>query len=181
MVFIVFLVSCGPYFYGIDGRPLVDEETERGKFMLAALEELSRKAGHSPVPDLVVAELAYSTSSLVGWSVVAVDQSMFDPLHFSDDDVRAVIAHEIGHIVRLDSYKPWRKKIRSLGEEKELAADGFAARMVGCEVWRSFAERHYAKMMNGFRNEEDPHPHPDARRDVCIPSGENAPPTSGSV
>jgi Zn-dependent protease with chaperone function len=87
---------------------------------------------------------------------------------FSDSEVTFVLTHEVGHIKRHDSYRPWARAYRKWAEDRELQTDIIGAQLSGCEAMKSLLTRHRKEFIAGWKDESDPHPHPDVRYGVSI-------------
>ncbi len=88
---------------------------------------------------------------------------MLHPEVFNDDDVKGIVAHEIGHLLHWDTYRYW--KIASTDSRKniELKADKEGGKLAGCKLMQELFRRHYKEALAGWNNRDDPHPHPEER------------------
>lgn len=74
-----------------------------------------------------------------GW-VIAL--TLEDLVRFNEADLRAVVAHELGHIWREESgFFDWRHSVEEK-HESEFAADLYGAKLIGCRSMIEFLQRY---------------------------------------
>lgn len=123
-------------------------------------------------PTFVVGGVPASAGALSGNAVIVISPEMLDPTKFTDNDVRFILAHEIGHITRLDAYRFWTRWTDHASEARELDADRIAVTLVGCEAMKETVAHHWNEFMLGYQEEGNHHPHPSARlRYACPEAG----------
>lgn len=163
------IIAVGYTFFpilGVKYDSLVGKESAREKLIHEVAAAYATKAGLDQAPDLVISKdprAPLAARAILFNGIIAVSPSLLDPTKYTDDDVRGVVAHEIGHLVRWDSYRVWNQFDADWAREKELAADTFAAGITSCEIMHALIRNHLDGAMAGYNNPDDPHPHPDAR------------------
>lgn len=169
----VFSLVLAVYFlgpvWGLCQYAELPHQSPRHKLIYQVCEELSNRAGLSSKPVLVLGPSIASASSGTGYAIISIGPELIDESSVSDEDLRAIIAHEIGHIVRDDSHRiRW---FRSQAEDHELSADRIAGQLVGCDAFKSLVNNQLKRFENAFWNEKDPHPSPAKRiRAACSES-----------
>lgn len=77
---------------------------------------------------------------------------------FSEQEVTAILAHEMGHIARRDGWRLWNHFSDSWLIEKELAADVIGSELAGREAMSALLINHRAEVVAGSKDVKDPHP-----------------------
>lgn len=150
--------------------PQMPHVSARQRFVVQQVDEYARRLNLQVEPTFVVGPVPASAGAFSGKAVIVVSQDMLDPGKYSDNDVRFLLAHELGHIARLDAYRFWTRWSDSAAEAREIDADRIAVRVVGCAAMRETVVQHWAEFMKGYNEEGDHHPHPDTRfQQACGP------------
>jgi hypothetical protein len=154
--------------------PPMKMETVREQFIAGEVRRYAVLLDDRLQPTFVIGSVPAAAGAFSGNAVIVISPAMLDPSQFSDNDIRFILAHEVGHIVRLDSYRFWTKWTRRGAEEREADADRIAVQLVGCVAMREAIDRHWSEFMKGYQEEGDHHPHPVARFHMACPSEVNA-------
>lgn len=104
-----------------------------------------------------------AAGAFFGNAVIIVSPAMLDSEKFSDNDIRFILAHEVGHVARLDAYRFWTRWPDSGAAARELDADRIAVRLVGCEAMKETIARHRNEFLKGCQEKGGHHPHPNMR------------------
>lgn len=148
--------------------PRMDQATARERFIIEHVAHYSDRLGLQIRPAFVVGPVAASAVAFSGNAVIVVSAEMLDSKRYSDDDVRFILGHELGHVLRLDTYRFWTRWTNSAAARREIAADRIAVRVAGCAAMRMTIANHRAEFMKGFLDDRDHHPHPDQRyQEAC--------------
>jgi len=149
--------------------PLMSETTAREHFIVQEVKDYARRLNLRLKPTFVVGIVPGSVGALSGNAVIVISPEMLDPTKFTDNDVRFILAHEVGHITRLDAYRFWTRWTDRGAEARELDADRIAVTLVGCYAMKETVAHHWDEFMKGYQEEGDHHPHPSARLQHACP------------
>lgn len=149
-----------PYtIYQNIGRPM-QTQTPREIYISSKVHQYVRAVGLNIKPIFRIGEVPSSAGALSGASVIIVSPAMLDQKRFSERDLDFILAHEVGHLARYDAYRFWTTWRRDWAEQRELAADAFAAKLAGCKAMAEAIKNHDHDFLLGYLDHEDPHPHP---------------------
>lgn len=148
--------------------PRMGAVTAREQFIIQEVDDYARRLRLRLNPTFVIGSVPAAAGAFSGNAVIVVSPAMLDLAKFSDNDVRFILAHEVGHVARLDSYRFWTRWTDSGAAARELDADRIAVRLVGCDAMRETVARHWHEFLKGYQEEGDYHPHPERRlSEVC--------------
>jgi Zn-dependent protease with chaperone function len=148
--------------------PPMPRVSVRERFISQQVDEYASRLQLQVTPTFVVGSVPASAGALSGNAVIVVSPGMLDPTKYTDNDVRFLLAHELGHVARLDAYRFWTRWTEEAAEAREIDADRIAVRLAGCEAMREVIVRHWGEFMKGYKEAEDHHPHPDKRfQEAC--------------
>jgi len=148
--------------------PGMPEVTVREQFIAAQFHDYARRLRVDVKPTFVIGAAPASVGAFSGNAVIVISPEMLDPAKFTDNDVRFILAHELGHIARLDAYRFWTRWTSEAAEGREIDADRIAVRVTGCDAMRETVAHHWDEFLKGYQEEGDHHPHPAVRlREVC--------------
>lgn len=142
-------------------------ETAREKFILSRVSDYAHRLHTNIRPIFRVGEEPASAGALSGASVIIVSPAMLDQTKFTDHDIEFILAHEVGHLTRLDAYRFWTTWRRDWAEKRESAADVIGVSLVGCAAMLEAIRNHREEFMLGYLAHIDPHPHPQQRYTVA--------------
>lgn len=148
--------------------PRMSETTARERFIV---QEVGAYAGRLQLrlkPTFVVGSVPASAGAFSGNAVIVISPEMLDVSKWSDNEVRFILAHEVGHIARLDAYRFWTRWTERGAEGRESDADHIAVGLVGCRAMEEAVARYWGEFMKGYQEKGDHHPHPSQRlRHAC--------------
>jgi Zn-dependent protease with chaperone function len=148
--------------------PRMAAATERERLIVTAVDAYAGRLHLRLTPTFVIGSAPASAGSFSGNAVIVISSAMLNPMKYSDNDVRFILAHEVGHIARLDAYRFWTRWTRGAAAAREIDADRIAVRLVGCSAMRETVMHHWSNFMLGYQEEGDYHPHPNTRlQAVC--------------
>ena len=148
--------------------PRMGAATAREQFIVQEVDDYARRLRLRLNPTFVIGSAAAAAGAFSGNAVIVVSPGMLDREKFSDNDVRFILAHEVGHVARLDAYRFWTRWTDGGAAARELDADRIAVRLVGCGAMKETVARHWHEFLKGYQEEGDHHPHPDTRlSEVC--------------
>lgn len=148
--------------------PRMPMATEREQLIVAAVDAFAGRLHLHLAPTFVIGRAPASAGSFSGNAVIVISPAMLDPAMYSDNDVRFLLAHEVGHIARLDAYRFWTRWTRAAAAAREIDADRIAVRLVGCGAMRETVNRHWSNFVQGYHEKGDYHPYPSTRlHDAC--------------
>jgi Zn-dependent protease with chaperone function len=148
--------------------PRMPAGTERQRLIATAVDVYAHRLRLRLTPTFVIGSAPASAGSFSGNAVIVISPAMLDPAKYSDNDVTFILAHEVGHIARLDAYRFWTRWTRGGAAAREIDADRIAVRLVGCGAMRETVMHHWSSFMQGYQEEGDYHPHPSTRlHQVC--------------
>jgi Zn-dependent protease with chaperone function len=148
--------------------PRMSLDSDRSRLIAQQFDDYAQRLRMVVKPTFVLGSVPASAGAFSGNAVVVISPDMLDPAKFSDNDVRFILAHELGHIARLDAYRFWTRWTNQAAEVRELDADRIAVRLVGCAAMREAVLHHWAEFMKGYWEDGDHHPHPAERlHQVC--------------
>lgn len=148
--------------------PRMPAATGRERLIVTAVDVDARRLHLRLTPTFVIGSAPASAGSFSGNAVIVISPSMLDPQQYSNNDVRFILAHEVGHIARLDAYRFWTRWTRGGAATREIDADRIAVRLVGCGAMRETVMHHWSNFILGYHEQGDYHPHPSTRlRDAC--------------
>lgn len=160
---LMFMVYDWPHQVYRKVGPPMSVVTAREQFIAHEVTKYAQQLDMVLKPHLVVGPVPASAGALSGNAVIVVSPAMLDIAQFSDNEIRYVLAHEVGHLARLDAYRFWTKWNRDASAAKEFDADRIAVRLVGCGPMQETVARHWNEFVKGFEEEADFHPHPTHR------------------
>lgn len=166
-LFFAMICAFGAFLGAVSTHNDLPTSSRREILIRETSERFSKLAGLVHTPYLVISNNTSSTSGPFGYSVITIEPDLLDESKFSDEDVRAVLGHEVGHISRSDSYRVWTKLSRVWAESRELNADRVAGQLAGCAAFRSLVNRHIYLFKGAYENSIDPHPAPQHRIDAA--------------
>ena len=143
--------------------PRMPEVSMREQFIVRQTMALADRLDLRIKPTFVMGSAPASAGAFSGNAVIVVSPEILNESHFGDDEVRFILAHEIGHIARLDAYRFWSRWTQHAAENRELDADRIAVLLVGCDAMTVTVTRHWNEFLKGFTDDHDHHPHPAAR------------------
>ncbi|WP_371765579.1 M48 family metalloprotease [Massilia sp.] len=149
--------------------PRMPEATSREHLIVQEVTAYATRLNLRLKPTFVVGIVPASVGALSGNAVIVISPEMLDPMKFTDNDVRFILAHEVGHITRLDAYRFWTRWTDRGAEARELDADRIAVTLVGCDAMKETVAHHWDEFMKGYQEEGDHHPHPSARLQHACP------------
>jgi Zn-dependent protease with chaperone function len=149
--------------------PRMGQTTVREHLIVEQFQSHVRRLHLSVRPTFVVGPVPASAGAFSGNAIIVISSAMLDPAKFSDNDVRFIVAHEAGHIARLDVYRFWTRWTRGASEAREIDADKIAVRLVGCAPMVEAITHHWDEFMKGYRDDSDHHPHPSDRLRAACP------------
>jgi hypothetical protein len=150
--------------------PRMPQVSARERFVAQQVDEYARRLNLRIEPTFIVGPVPASAGAFSGNAVIVISHGMLDSSKYTDNDVRFILAHEVGHIARLDAYRFWTRWSDGAAEAREIDADRIAVRVVGCEAMRETIDHHRAEFLKGYNEEGDHHPHPDRRfEQACGP------------
>lgn len=159
-IVIIIFVSIWPYVVYSNTGTMMNDETQREKFIRSIAFDYSKKMKINGNIHFRINNVAGSAGSFSGESIIFISKEMLNTKIYSDNDVRFIIGHELGHIKRYDAYRFWTKWNRSLAEDRELKADKIATNIIGCEPMIEIINNHLKEFMIGYYDDIDPHPNP---------------------
>jgi Zn-dependent protease with chaperone function len=155
--------------------PPMQQVTERERFIAEQVDSYSKSLRARIKPIFVMGPVPASAGAFSRNAVIVISRDMLDPRRFTDNDIRFILAHEVGHIVRLDAYRFWTRWTTAGAEAREIAADKLGVELVGCDAMRETVAHHWAEFMKGYEDDKDHHPHPETRlREACGASANQA-------
>lgn len=143
--------------------PRMPQVSARERFIVQQVAEYADRLHLRLKPTFVLGSAPASAGAFSRNAVIVVSPGMLDPSKFTDDDVRFILAHELGHVARLDAYRFWTRWTDGGAEAREIDADRIAVRVVGCDAMRETIAHHRDEFLKGYREDGDHHPHPDKR------------------
>jgi Zn-dependent protease with chaperone function len=143
--------------------PPMAVSTPRQQFIVGAVTDFASRLKMRIKPTFVMGPAPASAGSFSGAAVVVISPSMLDSTRFTDSDLNFILAHEIGHLARLDAYRFWTRWSDASAEARESDADRIAVSLVGCAAMRATIDHHWGEFLDGFKDPHDHHPHPEAR------------------
>lgn len=143
--------------------PRMPEESMREQFIVRETKELADRLDLRIKPTFVMGSAPASAGAFSGNAVIVVSPELLDRSRFSDEEVRFILAHEIGHIARLDAYRFWTRWTHTAAENRELDADRVAVLLVGCDAMTVTVFHHWSEFLKGFTDDRDHHPYPATR------------------
>lgn len=166
--FLLIMLYDWPYQVYQKIGPRMPATTVREKFITAQFHDYAQQLRIPVKPAFVIGPAPASAGALSGNAVVVISPEMLDPDKFSDNDVRFILAHELGHIARLDAYRFWTRWTDAASETREIDADRIGVRVAGCDAMRETVAHHWNEFLKGYEDDVDHHPHPDRRlREAC--------------
>lgn len=148
--------------------PRMPQVSARERFIARQVDEDARRLQLQLKPTFIIGSVPASAGAFSGNAVIVISPGMLDPTKYTDNDVRFLLAHELGHIARLDAYRFWTRWTAGAAEAREVDADRIAVRVVGCDAMRETVVHHWDEFMKGYKDEGDHHPHPDKRfQEAC--------------
>lgn len=148
--------------------PRMSETTARERFIVQEVDAYADRLQLRVKPTFVVGSVPASAGAFSGNAVIVISRDMLDPSKWSDNEVRFILAHEIGHIARLDAYRFWTRWTESGAEGRESDADHIGVGLVGCRAMEETVARYWGEFMKGYQEKGDHHPHPSQRlRHAC--------------
>jgi hypothetical protein len=147
--------------------PLMPLSSNRERFIVRQVDDYARRLQLKIKPTFVIGSVPASAGALSGNAVIVVSPGMLDPTGYSDNDVRFFLAHELGHIARLDAYRFWTRWTDAAADVREIDADRIAVRLTGCGAMREAIAHHRDEFMKGYKQAGDHHPHPDTRYEAA--------------
>lgn len=142
---------------GAAGPPL-EPTAGRGELVHATVRHYAETLGVD-VPQLTLTKFPVSARAFYEPGRIGLPpESLDESGPYSEDDLRAILAHEMVHIQHLDSYWAPVQGLWGLGLDLERRADEEGARLVGCQKMADLFRRHPGKVAAGAANTDDPHP-----------------------
>lgn len=152
--------------------PRMSETTARERFIVQEVSAYASRLRLRLKPTFVVGSVPASAGAFSGNAVIVIPLEMLDASKWSDNEVRFILAHEVGHIARLDAYRFWTRWTERGAEGRENDADRIAAGLVGCKAMEETIARYWGEFMKGYQEKGDHHPHPSHRlQHACLGHG----------
>lgn len=149
--------------------PRMSETTARERFIVQEVGAYADRLQLRLKPTFVVGSVPASAGAFSGNAVIVIPPEMLDASKWSDNEVRFILAHEVGHIARLDAYRFWTRWTERGAEGRESDADHIAVGLVGCRAMEETVARYWGEFMKGYQEKGDHHPHPSQRLQHACP------------
>lgn len=162
-IMLAIIVTWGPSKLALLTSQPFPEDTQRKAFISLTVDEMSRATNLNLTPVVRLGDKTSAVSSIFGPAIIEIESDLLNEDLFSDDDIRVIIGHEVGHIARHDTYRFWTKFRRTWGEEREFSADHWAGRLAGCSAFKDLVARNIEKFERAHANSRDPHGAPSQR------------------
>lgn len=159
ILFIVLLLTCAPYitYYDNSQPPLLSDSHPRAALIKQTAADYARALGIEP-PVIRVYNRGSKSSRAPGLPTqILLSEAVFNEAAYSDAQVRALLAHELAHGARWDSYR-YYTKISSLSVEKERKADCLGARLAGEDAMVELFTHHKHEVDQAAKDHDDLHP-----------------------
>lgn len=149
--------------------PRMSETTARERFIVQEVRAYANRLQLRLKPTFVIGSVPASAGAFSGNAVIVIPPEMMDASKWSDNEVRFILAHEVGHIARLDAYRFWTRWTERGAEGRESDADNIAVSLVGCLAMEETVARYWGEFMKGYQEKGDHHPHPSQRLQHACP------------
>lgn len=89
--------------------PRMGAAAVREQFVVKEVDDYTRRLRLRLNPTFFIGRAPAAARVFSGNAVILVSLAMLDPEKFSDNDVRFILAHEVGHVARPDPYRFWTR------------------------------------------------------------------------